>query len=157
MRLSLALHASASLAKPRADRGQFVGLRVMQQSKSIVLLVARILMCGLFIWDGVLQLRNPAAAAEYFNSVHVPLYTIAVWPSVALHLLAGAAILIGFKTRWAAAVLALFCLATAFGVHLPAGDLDNMTHFYKNMVMAGGFLYVMMFGAGAFSVDREAV
>jgi putative oxidoreductase len=128
----------------------------MQQSKSIVLLVARVLMCSLFIWDGVLQLRNPDAAAQYFNSVHVPLYTIAVWPSVALHLLAGTAILIGFLTRWAAALLALFCLATAFGVHLPAGDLDNMTHFYKNMVMAGGFLYVMMFGAGALSFDREA-
>jgi putative oxidoreductase len=127
----------------------------MQQSKNLVLLVARILMCSLFIWDGVLQLRHPDAAAAYFNSVHVPLYTMAVWPSVALHLLAGAAILIGFLTRWAAALLALFCLATAFGVHLPAGDLDNMTHFYKNLVMAGGFLYVVMFGAGAFSVDRE--
>jgi putative oxidoreductase len=128
----------------------------MQESKNIILLIARILMCSLFIWDGVLQLRHPDAAAAYFNSVHVPLYTIAVWPSVAMHLLAGAAILIGFLTRWAAALLALFCLATAFGVHLPAGDLDNMTHFYKNLVMAGGFLYVMSFGAGAFSVDREA-
>jgi putative oxidoreductase len=129
---------------------------VMQQSKSFVLLVGRILMCGLFIWDGVLQLRNPAAAIGYFESVNIPLPNQAVWPSIALHLLGGLAILVGFKTRWAAAVLAVFCLATAFGVHLPAGDLDNMTHFYKNMVMAGGFLYVMMFGAGAFSVDGEA-
>lgn len=112
-------------------------------------------MSSLFIWDGVLQLRDPSAAAEYFDSVHVPLSTIAVWPSVALHLLAGAAVLIGFKTRWAAALLVLFCLATAFGVHLPAGDLENMTNFYKNLVMAGGFLYVVSFGAGAFSVDRE--
>lgn len=128
----------------------------MRHSKDLTLLLARLLMCSLFIWDGVLQLRNPAAAAEYFNSVHVPLYTIAVWPSVALHLLAGAAVLIGFKTRWAAALLALFCLATAFGVHLPAGDLDNMTHFYKNLVMAGGFLYVMSFGGGAFGIDGES-
>jgi putative oxidoreductase len=128
----------------------------MRQSRDLMLLLARLLMCSLFVWDGVLQLRNPDAAAQYFQSVHVPLYTIAVWPSVALHLLAGAGILIGFKTRWAAAALALFCLATAFGVHLPAGDLDNMTHFYKNLVMAGGFIYVMMFGPGAFSVDREA-
>ena len=128
----------------------------MRQSRDLMLLLARLLMCSLFIWDGVLQLRNPDAAAQYFQSVHVPLYTIAVWPSVALHLLAGAGILIGFKTRWAAAALALFCLATAFGVHLPAGDLDNMTHFYKNLVMAGGFIYVMMFGPGAFSIDREA-
>ena len=127
----------------------------MKQSRNLVLLVARILMCSLFIWDGTLQVRNPAAAAGYFDSVGVPLANIAVWPSIALHLLAGAAIVVGFKTRWAAALLALFCLATAFGVHLPAGGLDNMTHFYKNLVMAGGFLYVVIFGAGAFSLDRE--
>lgn len=127
----------------------------MRQSRDVMLLLARLLMCSLFIWDGVLQLRHPDAAAEYFASVHVPLYTIAIWPSVALHLLAGAAILIGFKTRWAAALLALFCLATAFGVHLPAGDLDNMTHFYKNLVMAGGFLYVVAYGAGGMSIDGE--
>jgi putative oxidoreductase len=128
----------------------------MQQSKDLVLLVARILMSSLFIWDGVLQLRNPEAAVGYFDSVGVPMANIAVWPSIALHLLGGLAIFLGFKTRWAAAVLVLFSLATAFGVHLPAGDLDNMTHFYKNLVIAGGFLYVVMFGAGALSMDRDA-
>jgi putative oxidoreductase len=121
-----------------------------------MLLLARVLMCGLFIWDGVLQLRNPAAAVQYFESVHVPLAAIAVWPSIALHLLGGAAVLVGFKIRWAAAALFVFCLATAFGVHLPAGDLDNMIHFYKNLVMAGGFLYVMSFGGGAFGIDGES-
>jgi uncharacterized membrane protein YphA (DoxX/SURF4 family) len=34
-----------------------------------------------------------------------------------------------------------------------AGDVNNMIHFYKNLVMAGGFLYVMTYGAGAMSID----
>ena len=59
----------------------------------------------------------------------------------------------GYKTRWAAAVLLLLCLGTAFGVHLPAGDTENMINFYKNLVMAGGFLYVINFGAGVLSFD----
>jgi putative oxidoreductase len=108
--------------------------------------LARLLMCSLFIWDGVLQLRNPAAAVDYFTSLNVPVPHIAVWVSIAVHLLGGAAILIGFMTRWAAALLILLCLGTAFGVHLPAGDMDNMMNFYKNLVMAGGFLYVINFG-----------
>jgi len=111
-------------------------------------------MCSLFIWDGVLQLRNPAAAVDYFTSVNVPVPHIAVWVSIAVHLLGGAAILIGFMTRWAAALLILLCLGTAFGVHLPAGDMDNMMNFYKNLVMAGGFLYVINFGAGTISFDE---
>jgi putative oxidoreductase len=117
--------------------------------------LARLLMCSLFIWDGVLQLRDPAGTVQYFTSLHVPAPQVAVWISIPIHLLGGVAILVGFKTRWAAAVLILLCLGTAFGVHLPAGDMDNMVNFYKNLVMAGGFLYVIAFGAGAISFDQK--
>ena len=116
--------------------------------------LARLLMCGLFIWDGVVQLRNPAAAVDYFTSLDVPMPNIAIWVSIPVHLLGGLAILVGYKTRWAAALLVLLCLGTAFGVHLPAGDMDNMMNFYKNLVMAGGFLYVINFGAGTISFDE---
>ena len=117
--------------------------------------LARLLMCGLFIWDGVLQLRDPAGTVNYFTSVHIPSPQITVWVSIAIHLLGGIAILVGFMTRWAAGLLILLSLGTAFGVHLPAGDVDNMTHFYKNLVMAGGFLYVIAFGPGAMAIDKS--
>jgi putative oxidoreductase len=116
--------------------------------------LARVLMCSLFIWDGVLQLRDPPGTAAYFTSLNIPAPQITVWVSIAIHLLGGIAVLVGFMTRWAAALLLLLCLGTAFGVHLPAGDMENMTHFYKNLVMAGGFLYVIAYGAGALSFDR---
>ena len=112
-------------------------------------------MSSLFIWDGVVQLRNPTDTADFFASVGVPFPSVSIWVSMAIHILGGLAVLVGFKTRWAAALLALLCLGTAFGVHLPAGDQDDMIHFYKNMVMAGGFFYVMSFGAGPLSFDRE--
>ncbi len=125
----------------------------MENAKTYLLPLARVLMSSLFLWDGVLQLRDPAAAIGYFASQGVPVPNAAIWVSVPIHLLGGLAILVGFQTRWAAAVLALFCLGTAFGVHLPAGDVENMVNFYKNLVMTGGFFYVMSFGAGALSVD----
>jgi putative oxidoreductase len=118
--------------------------------------LARLLMCSLFIWDGVLQLRDPAGTVNFFDSLNVPAPQIAVWVSIAIHLLGGIGILVGFMTRWAAALLILLCLGTAFGVHLPAGDMENMTHFYKNLVMTGGLLYVIAFGPGAFALDRTA-
>ena len=118
--------------------------------------LARLFLCSLFIWDGVLQLRDPAGTANYFMSLNIPLPQIAVWVSIAVHLLGGVGVLVGFMTRWAAALLILLCLGTAFGVHLPAGDMENMTHFYKNLVMAGGLLYVLAFGPGAFAFDKTA-
>ena len=124
--------------------------------KALLLLLARVLMSSLFVWDGVLQLRDPGGTVQYFASVHVPAPNIAVWISMLIHLVGGSAVLVGFYSRWAAALLALVCLGTAFGVHLPAGDLDNMIHFYKNLVMTGGLLYVVVFGPGRLSIDREA-
>ena len=126
------------------------------RGKVFLLPLARLLMSSAFVWDGVVQLRNPAGTAQYFASVHIPAPDIAVWISIPVHLLGGLALLAGFYSRWAAALLALVCLGTAFGVHLPAGDEDNLIHFYKNLVMTGGFLYVIAFGPGGFSFDRKA-
>jgi len=125
-------------------------------SKAFLLLFARLLMSSLFVWDGVVQLRNPGGTAQYFASVHVPAPDIAVWISIPVHLFGGLALLAGLYSRWAAALLALVCLGTAFGVHLPAGDQDNMIHFYKNLVMTGGFLYVIAFGPGGLSLSTRA-
>ena len=132
------------------ERSQFI------VSKVFLPPLARLLMSSLFVWDGIVQLRNPGGTAQYFASVHVPAPNIAVWISMLIHLVGGLAVLVGFYSRWAAALLALVCLGTAFGVHLPAGDLDNMIHFYKNLVMTGGLLYVVVFGPGRLSIDREA-
>ena len=120
-----------------------------------LLALARVLMSSLFVWDGVVQLRSPAGTAAYFASLGIPMPGVTVWVSIAVHLLGGLAILVGYKTRWAAAVLLLLCLGTAFGVHLLAGDAENMVHFYKNLVMAGGFLYVIAYGPGAFAFDKS--
>ena len=128
----------------------------MDNLKTYLPPLGRSLMSSLFIWDGINQLLGPSVFAQYFVSVHVPLPNVAIWISIPIHLLGGIAVLVGFKTRWAAALLALLCVGTAFGVHLPIGDEDNMIHFYKNLVMTGGFLYVIAFGAGAVSIDGEA-
>jgi len=125
-------------------------------SKAFLLLCARLLMSSLFVWDGVVQLRNPGGTARYFASVHVPAPDIAVWISIPVHLFGGLALLAGLYSRWAAALLALVCLGTAFGVHLPAGDQDNMIHFYKNLVMTGGFLHVIAFDPGGLSLSTRA-
>ena len=123
--------------------------------KAFVPPLARLLMSSLFVWDGIVQLRDPVATAKFFAAVNVPMPDVAVWVSIPAHLIGGLALLVGFYSRCAAALLALLCLGTAFGVHLPAGDPNNMIHFYKNLVMTGGFLYVIAFGPGALSLDRE--
>ena len=150
------LHSVPRMAHPVAAGAPGTGSEYETIRKTFLPLLGRLLMSSLFIWDGIAQLSNPAGTAQYFASVHVPLPDIAVWPSAAVHLIGGFALLAGFYTRWAAALLALVCLGTALGVHLPAGDPGNMLHFYKNLVMSGGLLYVIAFGPGRLSLDRRA-
>jgi putative oxidoreductase len=114
----------------------------------------RALLSLLFIWEGLVQLLHPQTAAQYFASVHVPAPRLAVWVSIALHLLGGLALLVGLRARAVAALLAVLSLASAFGVHLAAGDPDNLVHFYKNLAIAGGLLYVVACGPGRVSIER---
>jgi len=147
------LHPGVSL--PRVVETDRPGKLSEWMGKAFLLPLARLLMSSLFIWDGINMLLNPSGTAQYFASVHVPFPNVAVWFAMPVHLLGGLALLVGFYSRWAAALLILVCLGTAFAVHLPAGDLENMINFYKNLVMTGGLLYVIAIGPGSLSVDRE--
>src|ERR1700722_12331567 len=121
--------------------------------------LGRLLMSSLFIWAGYTKLFvfGPTGKSKYFASVHIPIPDIAAWVVIIIEIIGGLMILVGYQTRWVALALAIFCLITGFGVHLPVGDQANMTNFYKNLAMAGGFLYVFAAGAGALSVDGGAV
>ena len=127
----------------------------MENAKTYLVPLGRLLMSSLFIWAGWGKLMNPTGTAQHFASYHLPLPDVLVWIVIIIELIGGLLILVGFQTRWVALVLALFCLVTGFGIHLPTGDAPNMVHFYKNLVMAGGFLYVFAYGAGALSVDNR--
>ena len=127
----------------------------MENAKTYLVPLGRLLMSSLFIWAGFGKLTNPSGTTQYFASYHLPAPDVLVWIVIIIELIGGLLILVGFQTRWVALVLALFCLVTGFAIHLPAGDLPNMINFYKNLVMAGGFLYVVAYGAGALSVDNR--
>jgi putative oxidoreductase len=127
----------------------------MENAKTYLVPLGRLLLSSLFIWAGWGKLMNPPGTAQYFANYHLPAPDVLVWIVIIIELIGGLLILIGFQTRWVALVLAIFCLITGFAIHLPAGDLPNMINFYKNLTMAGGFLYVVAYGAGALSVDHR--
>jgi putative oxidoreductase len=64
-------------------------------------------------------------------------------------------LIVGFQARTAAAVLALYCIATAVFFHTDFTNPDNIIHFMKNLAMTGGLLQIVGFGAGALSIDNR--
>jgi putative oxidoreductase len=127
--------------------------------------LGRLLLSGLFIWAGYGKLTDLGGTTQYFVAMGLPAAGLIVWVTIIVELVGGLAILLGFRTRLAAVILALWTLVTGFAVHLaaattltdPMAAYDNMIHFYKNLAIAGGLLYVTAYGAGALSVDNGLI
>ncbi len=114
--------------------------------------LGRLLLALIFILSGFGKLMAPGPTIGFFTAVHVPVPEVAYVVSVIVELGGGLALLLGFQARIVAAVLALFCLYTAFAVHGFA-SMESQSSALKNISMTGGFLYVIAYGAGAWSID----
>ena len=104
----------------------------------------------LFLVAGLGKLGNVDGFAGYMASGGIPAFF--AWPAVLFEILAGAAIIAGFQTRLAALALAAFCVVTAVLYHFVPADQMQMTMFFKNLGLAGGYLLLANAGSGAFSV-----
>ena len=74
---------------------------------------------------------------------------------MAVELGGGLLLIAGLRARPVAVALALFSLAAAAFFHANFADQNQMIHFLKNVMIAGGLLQIAAFGAGAFSIDNR--
>jgi putative oxidoreductase len=119
-------------------------------------LVGRILMSIIFILGGIEKLSGFSGTAGYMAHEGLPIPVLATIVAIVVELGGGILVLVGFQTRWAGLLLAVWCIATALVAHTNFGDANQMIHFMKNVTMAGGFLQLFAFGGGAFSVDGRS-
>ena len=116
-------------------------------------IVGRVLLALIFVLAGVGKMSNPSGTMQYMEAMGVP--ALLLWPTIALEVLGGVAIIIGYQTRLVAFGLAAFCVISALIFHHNFGDQTQMIMFLKNLAMAGGFLLLANSGATAYSVDNS--
>jgi putative oxidoreductase len=121
---------------------------------NVVLLVSRLLLAGIFVHEGVFLAANFSAASTAMAKVGVP--ALAVIGTIALQLVAGIAIAVGWHARLGAAALGLFCLAAAILFHVNFANRNELLHFEKDLAIAGGMFVLMLRGAGDYSVAAFA-
>src|SRR5215510_12686389 len=125
-----------------------------------IAVVARLAIALIFVWSGVGKLLGPAGTIGYMQQFGVPFAAVLVWAVVAVELGGGLALVLGWQTRLAAAVLAVFALVAAAIFHPfwatdAAHALDAETHFLKNVAIFGGLLMLVAHGAGRYSLDAR--
>ena len=123
-------------------------------------LAGRILMALIFILSGFSKIGGFDGAVGYIASKGLPLPQLVAIGAIIVELGGGILLVLGWKTRWAAAAMLLFTALAAFLFHnfwaMPPDQAQNqMIHFMKNISMAGGLLYVVIHGSGALSLDRD--
>jgi putative oxidoreductase len=114
-------------------------------------LLGRILLSVIFIMAGLGKIMDPAGTVGYMQSFGIP--ALLLWPTIALEVLGGVAIIAGFQTRLAAFSLAGFSIAAALIFHHNFADQMQMIMFLKNFSLAGGLLLLASSGATAYSMD----
>ena len=123
-------------------------------------LAGRILLASLFLPAGIGKLTGFAGTVGYIASVGLPLPALGAVIALVVEIVGGVALIVGFGTRIAALVLALFTLVASFFFHaywaVPA-DQQFVTQllFMKNIAVAGGLLTLSAWGAGAWSLDSR--
>jgi putative oxidoreductase len=112
------------------------------------------LLIGLpFALSGLGKLAAFGPTTAMIAAAGLPLPPLAWAVAVALELGGGLLLIAGYQVRAVALALAVFSVVAGVAFHSNFADQNQMIHFLKNVMMAGGLLQITAFGAGAFSLD----
>jgi putative oxidoreductase len=126
--------------------------------KTPLVVAGRVLLALIFVTSGFSKLGGIEATAGYITSVGLPAGGALALAAGVLEVVAGSALVVGFKARWAALALGVFAVLTGLLFHAywsaPADQqFVQQLLFMKNLAIAGGLFMVAALGAGPLSFD----
>ena len=114
------------------------------------------LLIGLpFAFSGFGKLMATAATRQFIAAAGLPFPALALAVAIAIELGGGLLLIAGYRARVVASAMAVFTIAAALSFHTNFADQNQMIHFLKNVMITGGLLQIVGFGAGAFSLDNR--
>lgn len=125
-----------------------------------VLLISRILLAMLFLVFGWGKLTDYSGTVAYMAQSGAPLPSVATLVAIVIEFFGAIALILGVWTRPLAVLFAIYTFTVAFIGHpywtmTGADRFLNMTNFYKNFSIMGGFFLLYVTGAGKYSVDAR--
>ncbi len=133
----------------------------LENQRDVVILVARIMILTLFLYFGWTYLTEHATVLAFLRSVHAPVPEFTAIVATIMEFFGGLVLLLGFWTRPLAALFAVYTVGTALIGHAfwnaanPAEHHTAFVHFFKNISIAAGFLFLCALGPGKYSIDGK--
>ena len=113
----------------------------------------RLLLAMMFLMSGLSKIGNYAGTQGYMEAMGVPGALLPL--AIALEVLGGLAIILGWQTKIVSVALAGFCVVSAVIFHNDFSNQSEMISFMKNVTIAGGFLLLVAHGPGAYALDNR--
>lgn len=127
--------------------------QLISQVQTYSSLIGRILISIIFLMAGISKITGYAGTEAYMQAMGLPSLLL---PLVILTEIVGALfIIVGYKTRLVAFLLAGFSVLSALFFHLNFADQTQSIMFMKNIAIAGGFLFLVANGPGAVAIDNK--
>ena len=101
----------------------------------LVSIAGRTALALLFVLAGIAKFLDPNPFLTHMAKEHVPGFLL--YAAAIVEIVAGGALIAGWNVRIAAGALSLFCLSTAFVIHLHLSDRVERTQFVKDIALAG--------------------
>jgi putative oxidoreductase len=118
--------------------------------------VGRLLIGSIFLMSGLSKLPAYTAMTAAISGAGLPFAPLGYAITLVVEIGLGLLLAIGYRARAVALGLAIWCVVTAIFFHNNFADQNTMIHFLKNLMLAGGLLQIVHFGAGAVSLDARA-
>ena len=106
----------------------------------IIEALGRIFLSSLFLIEGIKKFFFQEETIIYMEEYGVP--EILFFPSLILEILFPILLIIGYKTKISASIMALFTLTVAIIFHTNFQNEMELIFFLKDLAIAGGFLII---------------
>jgi putative oxidoreductase len=123
--------------------------------KSLLQLLARIFISLIFLWSGLQKLLHFSTSQQDMAMRKMPVTALLLIGAIIVEIGGGLAIFFGFKTKWAALLIALYLIPTTLIFHGHISDLAQKIEFLKNLAIIGGLLMLTAFDGGKFSLTAS--
>lgn len=130
----------------------------MNQLQTLPLLVGRLLLGLYFIMPGTMKIIGYSSTMEYMAAHNVPMISVLLPLTIAIQILGGIALIIGYQGKLVAFILAALVLIINIYMHnfwtyeVGTERAHEMQNFIKNLAIMAGLLMVSGVGTGKFSV-----
>lgn len=118
------------------------------QLNTLLFFIGRVYLAYIFLVAGWGKITAYHSTLDYMETMGVSGLLLPL--TIFVEFGGGLALLFGLQIRLAALGLVIFSLTTAFFFH---GTADEAINFMKNIAISGGLIFVMLSGAGKFSLD----